>query len=192
MSLQSVVACRSVKDFSDPALDLIERTYTESFPEVERRDFSLVRNLVRDESRFIVYALSKEDRYVGFITGWLFDGYTYVEHFAIDPAARNGGIGAEAMKQFLVFCGTPVVLEVEMPTDGMSKRRIGFYERLGFKLDNQVYHQPPYREGGEWLEMLAYRTKKAYVFHRVERYLRWPSCTALAWKRLGSHGAELE
>ena len=34
MSLQSVVACRSVKDFSDPALDLIERTYTESFPEV--------------------------------------------------------------------------------------------------------------------------------------------------------------
>ena len=151
MSLQSVVACRSVKDFSDPALDLIERTYTESFPEVERRDFSLVRNLVRDESRFIVYALSKEDRYVGFITGWLFDGY--VEHFAIDPAARNGGIGAEAMKQFLVFCGTPVVLEVEMPTDEMSKRRIGFYERLGFKLDNQVYHQPPYREGGEWLEM---------------------------------------
>ena len=134
MSLQSVVACRSVKDFSDPALDLIERTYTESFPEVERRDFSLVRN-------------------VGFITGWLFDGYTYVEHFAIDPAARNGGIGAEAMKQFLVFCGTPVVLEVEMPTDEMSKRRIGFYERLGFKLDNQVYHQPPYREGGEWLEM---------------------------------------
>ena len=122
MSLQSVVACRSVKDFSDPALDLIERTYTESFPEVERRDFSL-------------------------------DGYTYVEHFAIDPAARNGGIGAEAMKQFLVFCGTPVVLEVEMPTDEMSKRRIGFYERLGFKLDNQVYHQPPYREGGEWLEM---------------------------------------
>ena len=55
MSLQSVVACRSVKDFSDPVLDLIERTYTESFPEVERRDFSLVRNLVRDESRFIVY-----------------------------------------------------------------------------------------------------------------------------------------
>lgn len=149
MSLQSVVVCRSVKDFSDPVLNLIENTYTESFPEVERRDFSLVRNLVKDESRFVVYALSKEDRYVGFITGWLFDGYTYVEHFAIDPAARNGGIGAEAMKQFLAFCGTPVVLEVEMPTDEMSKRRIGFYERLGFKLDNHVYQQPPYREGGE-------------------------------------------
>ena len=57
MNLQSVVVCRSVKDFSDPVLDLIEKTYMESFPEVERRDFSLVRNLVKDESRFIVYAV---------------------------------------------------------------------------------------------------------------------------------------
>ena len=56
MSLQSVVACRSVKDFSDPVLDLIDRAYTESSPEVERRDCSLVRNLARDESRFSVYA----------------------------------------------------------------------------------------------------------------------------------------
>ena len=166
MNLQSVVVCRSVKDFSDPVLDLIEKTYMESFPEVERRDFSLVRNLVKDESRFIVY--------VGFITGWLFDGYTYTEHFAIDPAARNGGIGAEAMKQFLAFCGTPVVLEVEMPADEMSKRRIGFYERLGFKLDNHVYHQPPYREGGEWLEMrlMTYgNVDLEYSFEKVKNCL---------------------
>lgn len=56
------------------------------------------------------------------------------------------------MKQFLVFCGTPVVLEVESLLM-REQAQIGFYERLGFKLDNQVYHQPPYREGGEWLEM---------------------------------------
>lgn len=153
MSLKSVVICRLVNDASDPVLDKIEKTYTESFPEVERRDFSLVHDLVMNEPKFVIYALSRDDQYVGFITGWHFEGYTYAEHFAIDPAARNGGIGAEAMKQFLAFCGMPVVLEVEMPTDEMSKRRIGFYERLGFTLDNHVYHQPPYREGGEWLEM---------------------------------------
>lgn len=153
MDLKSAVICKPVKDFTDPVLDLIEKTYTESFPEEECRDFSLVRGLIKDESRFVVYALSRDGRYVGFITGWLFDGYTYAEHFAIDPSARNGGIGAEAMKQFLAFCGTPVVLEVEMPADEMSRRRIGFYERLGYTLDHHVYHQPPYRDGGEWLEM---------------------------------------
>ena len=45
------------------------------------------------------------------------------------------------------------LLEVEMPTEEMSKRRIGFYERLGFVLDHHVYFQPPYRKGEAFLEM---------------------------------------
>lgn len=150
--MESIV-CKSVGDYVDPVLDLVEKTYVESFPEEERRDFSLVRDLIREEPRFILLVFLKDDRYVGFIIGWRLGDYTYGEHFAIDPAARNGGIGAKAMKQFLDFCATPLVLEVEMPVDEMSRRRIGFYERLDFRLDDHVYHQPPYREGGEWLEM---------------------------------------
>lgn len=153
MSFESVVICKPVTDFSDSLLNVIENTYNDSFPAGERRDFHLIRELVRDDPRFVMYALLKDEEYAGFITAWLFDGFTYVEHFAIDPSARNGGIGAKAMSQFLAFCGTPVVLEVEMPTDEMSTRRIGFYERLGYVLDSHVYYQPPYRAGDEWLEM---------------------------------------
>lgn len=153
MSLKSVVVCKPVKDHFDPLLNLIEKTYNDSFPEEERRDFLLIRELVKKEPKFVVYALLREEQYVGFITGWLFDSLTYVEHFAIDSVARNGGIGAEAMKQFLAFCETSVVLEVEIPSDEMSTRRIGFYERLGFVLDEHAYQQPPYRKGGEWLDM---------------------------------------
>ena len=40
-----------------------------------------------------------------------------------------------------------------MPAEEMSKRRIGFYERLGFVLDHHVYFQPPYRKGEAFLEM---------------------------------------
>ena len=153
MDMNSIVICKPVRDCSEPLLSSVEKTYNASFPEAERRDFALVRELVEREPRFIIYALLKDDNYVGFISGWLFDGFTYVEHFAIDESARNGGIGAKAMKQFLAFCGTPVVLEVEMPVDEMSKRRIGLYERLGFVLDDHVYRQPPYRAGEDWLEM---------------------------------------
>ena len=42
---------------------------------------------------------------------------------------------------------------VGKPTEEMSKRRIGFYERLGFVLDHHVYFQPPYRKGEAFLEM---------------------------------------
>jgi hypothetical protein len=77
----------------------------------------------------------------------------YVEHFAIDETARNGGFGAVAMKQFIAQTTHPVVLEVEIPTSELSRRRIGFYERLGFIADNHAYQQPPYTEGGAWLPM---------------------------------------
>lgn len=151
--MEAKIICKSVRDLTDPILEQVEKTYTESFPEAERRDFALVRNLLAQEPKFFLQAILKDEQYVGFITCWKFEGYTYAEHFAIDPAARNGGIGAKVLKQFLESCGTPVVLEVEMPTDEMSRRRIGFYERLGFVLDNHYYRQPPYRSNGEWLEM---------------------------------------
>lgn len=169
MNLKSIVVCKPIRDFSDPLLDQVEKTYNASFPEEERRSFDLVRELVKNESRFLIYVLLKDNAYVGFITGWLFDGFTYAEHFAIDESARNGGIGADALKQFLAFCGTPVVLEVEIPAEEMSKRRIGFYERQGFVLDNHVYYQPPYRKGEEWLEMRLMTFGKIDLQHSFDK-----------------------
>ena len=49
--------------------------------------------------------------------------------------------------------GKVVVLEVELPTDEMSKRRVGFYERHGFKLCEKKYVQSPYKAGDCELEM---------------------------------------
>lgn len=153
MNSSSVIICKPIKEASDTLLDSVEKTYNDSFPEGERRAFTLLRDLLQNETRFYIYVLLRDGIYVGFITAWTFDDFIYAEHFAIDESARNGGIGANAMKRFLSFCDKPVVLEVEMPADEMSRRRVGFYERLGYQLDNQIYFQPPYREGESWLEM---------------------------------------
>ncbi|WP_455627925.1 GNAT family N-acetyltransferase [Parabacteroides chinchillae] len=153
MDVDQVIVCEFVEDFKNPVLNQVEKTYNDSFPEGERRAFSLIRDLVKDNSNFHVFAVYREDVYVGFITAWTFDGFTYIEHFAIDEAARNGGIGGKVFGRFLSEIKTPVVLEVELPTEEMSRRRIGFYERLGFKLDNHVYFQPPYRQGESFIEM---------------------------------------
>ena len=45
------------------------------------------------------------------------------------------------------------MLEVELPQDEMSRRRIGFYERCGFELCHLPYLQPPYRPGDTPLPM---------------------------------------
>lgn len=153
MDSRAIIECKVVESFSDPLLDRVEKTYNDSFPEAERRSFSLVRELVREEPRFSVYTLFKDQAYAGFITAWCFPDFTYVEHFAIDASARNGGIGGNAMRQFMGLFDAPVVLEVEIPADELSKRRIGFYERLGYVLDDHVYFQPPYRPEEPMLEM---------------------------------------
>lgn len=100
MSEDHVIISKPVREIADPLLDLVEKTYTSSFPEEERRDFSLVRKLLEEDSRFEMYALLRDGIYVGFITGWQFEGFVYAEHFAIDESARNGGIGAESNDKF--------------------------------------------------------------------------------------------
>lgn len=47
MSEDHVIISKPVREIADPLLDLVEKTYTSSFPEEERRDFSLVRKLWR-------------------------------------------------------------------------------------------------------------------------------------------------
>lgn len=153
MNVDDRIVCRPLTDAGDALLEQVKHTYEASFPANERRDFALLRELVKENPYFRMYALLRGETYVGFLTAWRFETFVYIEHFAIDEAARCGGIGAEAMRQFLASVALPVVLEVELPADELSRRRVGFYERLGFALDTHTYFQPPYHPGDEPLEM---------------------------------------
>lgn len=172
MNASNGIDCVRIETVENPLLKPIESTYLASFPVSERRDFELLKQLLINESRFLVTALLKDGEYAGFITSWQFSEFCYIEHFAIDESARNGGIGGKALQQFLSVCDVPVVLEVELPVEEMSKRRVGFYERLGFKLDTNPYRQPPYRVGEEWLDLrlMTYGTIDLKTSYEDVRY----------------------
>lgn len=129
---------------SHPLLDKIESTYTGSFPPDERRPFPLLRCLIDEQDLFAIGALLQNETYIGFLSYWDFETFRYVEHFAVDPLARGGGLGGKCLNLFLSQSDKPVVLEVELPEDEMSRRRIGFYERHGFVLCQHPYYQPSY------------------------------------------------
>lgn len=153
MKAENTINCTAITVKDEELLMNVRNTYIRSFPESERRDFDLIKNLLRENPYFNMHVLLKNDLYAGFITSWEFPEFVYVEHFAIDESARNGGIGGKAMQHFLKKSTLPVVLEVELPEDEMSRRRIGFYERLGFRLDSRPYRQPPYGPGLPWLDL---------------------------------------
>lgn len=144
MEQKGKISCLPVKSATDSLLDNIEKTYIDSFPEVERRAFYLVRELIDKNSAFTMFVVMKDGVYVGFISVWEFESFKYIEHFSIDESARNGGIGAKVLNEFIGRTDKPIVLEVEMPVDEMCKRRVCFYERLGFVLDTNRYYQPSY------------------------------------------------
>lgn len=126
-------------------ISYIENLYIESFPLSERRPVEKMLNLYKNDSPFVIFVTIEEGQIVGFLTYWDLGEFIFAEHFAISPEFRNGGYGRKVMDLFLANFDKPIVLEVELPTTILSERRIGFYQRIGFKLwENIKYQQPPY------------------------------------------------
>ena len=136
-----------IKKVEKNDFDLVYEIMEKSFPSDEIRPFDEQKELF-DEARYSVYAEYETDAYIaGFIATWEFDDFVFIEHFAVSPEKRNGGIGAKILNEFTHMTDKRVCLEVEPPDDEMQKRRISFYERNGFYLNEYEYFQPPISAG---------------------------------------------
>ena len=144
----------------DEQYDFVEELFLTAFPEDERRDTNAQRYNTDENPLFYCCLVEEENEPVGFFTFWDFDTFCYGEHLAIDPKRRNGGDGQKTIRSLLARINRPLVLEVELPEDEMSRRRIGFYERQGFTLwKDTPYVQPSYRPGGNSLPMYLMATE---------------------------------
>lgn len=137
------------KEFSPKKLliESVRNLYLEAFPPDERRDFEEIMDLLtNDDVPFNILTAELEDgTFAGFISYWDFKDFIYGEHFAVPATLRGQRIGERFLNYFINTQNSPIILEVELPEDEMSKRRIGFYERLGFDLQKEIsYIQPPY------------------------------------------------
>lgn len=138
---------------SEEELWFAERLYLSSFPDGERREIADWIRYTWTKPEFFNNIIEYGGERVGFISYWGLDDFLYVEHFAMDSRIRGKGYGGIAIETLVNETGKVVVLEVELPTDEMSKRRVGFYERHGFKLCEKKYVQPPYKASDCELEM---------------------------------------
>ncbi|NVN94588.1 MAG: GNAT family N-acetyltransferase [Bacteroidetes bacterium] len=135
-------------------LKKIKKIYENSFPPDERRLFKKVVNLLND-TRFSLSAIKFENEVVGMLSLWDFTSFVYIEHFAISEEFRNNGLGSYVLKKLIQDENRQIVLEVELPEDVFSLKRIKFYERFGFYICRESYIQPPYDDRGkEALPML--------------------------------------
>lgn len=128
--------------------------YESAFPSDERRDGERQKATFKRPEYVMLAALDEKNALVGLLSVWEFGGFVFMEHLAVKGHLRGKGFGSEILRRYMSGCSKNVVLEVELPGTDVQKRRIAFYERLGFKLNRHDYVQPSYGPGKNPVPML--------------------------------------
>ena len=134
-----------------------------SFPPTERRVKNGQRDLFDTEKVYEVYGLKNEKTHTveAFLAVWELDNVLFLEHFAVDPALRGKGLGSGLLRELASNAKKPLCLEVEPPQTDVAKRRIEFYKRNGFFLNEYPYTQPSLAEGQPPIPLLIMTYGKA-------------------------------
>lgn len=147
----------------------------QSFPIDEYRTFEEHKELL-NEPEYCIYVqhATHGGNIQAFLAVWQFEDFTYIEHFAIDPALRGQGIGSAILQEVHQLFPRQICLEVELPRNNFAKRRISFYERNGFFLNDYPYMQPPLSKGKNELPLII-MTSKARIgkerFRQIQKKL---------------------
>lgn len=127
-----------IKEF-DRVFSIMEQ----SFPLEEYRAYEDQKRLLEDRA-YSIYVARENRKILGFAAVWQLEEWLFLEHLAVDPQSRNQGIGAKLLG---FLAQSRCCLEVELPETDIARRRIGFYERNGFFLNDDPYLQPSLGEG---------------------------------------------
>jgi GNAT superfamily N-acetyltransferase len=140
----------------DPGLQEFKEAwqiYVDSFPSDERRALELQKEAIKNK-KYNFSAAINDGVLVAIIAYWNIGGFLFLEHFAVIQDMRGKGIGTELLKRHILANKQKVVLEVERPETEIAIKRIGFYERIGFRLNDFKYVQPPYGKDKNPVPML--------------------------------------
>ena len=119
-----------------------------SFPPDEHRPYDEQKELL-DNPCYSIYVAkdNNEGEIQGFMAVWQLDSLGFIEHFAVDSKYRNTGLGSRMLQEIRSYLTGRICLEVELPDDDISKRRINFYHRNGFCYNDYPYIQPAISKG---------------------------------------------
>lgn len=142
-----------LKNTNDNYFNEAWKLYNEAFPIEERRLLDSQFKIMKKLNYHFDIATDKK-QFIGFLLWWEFETLHYIDHFATLTEQRNKGFGKLILENFIKRSSRPILLEVELPDSSINKRRIKFYERLGFKLNQHYYEIPASKERKSPLQLL--------------------------------------
>lgn len=132
-----------LKPVTDENFSVVYKRLVDAFPYEERRDESDEQKCFL-KKQFNFCEITDDGESVGLIVFWVFEKFLFIEHIAINEEIRSKGYGSRTIELIKTKYNLPIVLEAEFPETEMQKKRIKFYENLGFKVNSYSYTQPSY------------------------------------------------
>ena len=130
----------------------------EAFPGDELRSLEEQQNICT-RNGYKIYVESEKEQINAMLALWRFDGFDFIEHFAVRSNLRGKGTGRQMLLNLKQICPDKIIIEVEMPDTETARRRIGFYQRCGFILNSHEYIMPSLGTGKNPLPMLIMSTQ---------------------------------
>ncbi|EXG84561.1 Acetyltransferase (GNAT) domain [Clostridium sp. ASBs410] len=111
-----------------------------SIPPSGRRSYDGQHELV-NHHYYKLYLEKQRKRIIAFLAVWEFNDFNYTEHFAVEFAYYGNGLSEKVLEEYLSHAVKPVFSDGP-PLIEIARRRIKFYERIGFHLNKFDYWQP--------------------------------------------------
>ncbi len=141
--------------------DDVYKMLTDYFLTDEYRLYDAQRAILSDE-RYSLYQFidDKTKKLIGFISFWKLDDLYFIEHLAVDECYRKEGYGSKILAEGLSKTTGDVVLEIELPSDDVGRKRLSFYQKNNFFFNEYKYRQPPLNAGDAAIPMNILSYKK--------------------------------
>ncbi len=166
-----MIQYRNISTITDPIFPFCWDLYITAFPEEERRGLDYHTETMSKE-QFHCDVVTNSDTPIGILFWWDLNDFIFVEHLATTPAVRGKGYGNQILSTLISRSKKPILLEVEHPTDEISHRRIGFYERMGFMLNDHTYRHPSYQQiEGEFVDLKVMTYPRFITKEELQRFI---------------------
>lgn len=134
-----------IKNTKDKWYSSFSEIYTVSFPVFEQRNTKQQLEAFSDE-HYHLSAWIEDEKLLSFVSYWDFEDYIYIEHLAVNPELRGQNIGSLMLGSFAEEVKKAVILEIDPPVDEVSRKRLAFYENLGYKQNKYKHAHPAYNK----------------------------------------------
>lgn len=140
-----MLTTHKLTSLDSPHFSRVDALYAQAFPWHEQREVAAKRQAL-SSPHYALEVWFDGEQFIGMSGSWRLDEMLYIEHLAIDSGLRSKGYGKILLSELLARAPL-TVLEIDPLITEIARRRLRFYESMGFVANPWKHTHPTYHQG---------------------------------------------